>query len=73
MVVKNRGAASLLKRQFCKGHDIRQYHCLVHQEPLCGKVMKFNHTMSGCLIMNFIHKRGLHYHKFQEYTQGLML
>ena len=44
MVGKVAGAATLLEKFV--DHPILKYHCIIHQEALCGKTLNMQHVMS---------------------------
>ncbi len=46
MIGKKNEAIALLQRQVGDEHEIKQYHCVIHQQARCSKVLKFEHIMS---------------------------
>jgi hypothetical protein len=46
MIGKKNGAVALLQRQVGDEYEIKQYHCVIHQQALCSKVLKFEYVMS---------------------------
>lgn len=70
MMGKRNGAVALLQEY--SGVELKQYHCVLHQEALCAKVMKFDHVMKVVTsVVNFIRARGLKHRKFQEYLKEM--
>lgn len=70
MTGKRKGAVALLEAH--SGINVKQYHCVVHQEALCAKTMKFEHVMSVVTsTVNLIRARGLRHRKFQEYLREM--
>ena len=58
MVGKVSGAVTLLKRFV--GRHFLNYHCILRQESLCGKVMNLQHVMTPVIkCVNKIRARGL--------------
>jgi hypothetical protein len=58
MCGRNVGAAALVE-EFA-GKSITKYHCIVHQQVLCSKVLNYDHVMSVVTsVVNYIRSRGL--------------
>ena len=71
MVGKHKGVVSLLKKEIdARGisHDILvSFHCIVHQQSLCAKSVKFDHVVSVVTdCINFIKKRDLNNRIFKQ-------
>ena len=71
MVRKHKGMVSLLKKEMdARGirHDrLVSFHCIVHQQSLCTKSVKFDHVVSVVTdCINFIEKRDLNNHIFKH-------
>ena len=71
MVGKHKGMVSLLKKEInARGirHDrLVFFHCIVHQQTLCAKSVKFDHVISvDTSCINFIKKRDLNNRMFKQ-------
>uniref|UniRef100_A0A8C0GSN7 SPIN-DOC-like zinc-finger domain-containing protein n=1 Tax=Chelonoidis abingdonii TaxID=106734 RepID=A0A8C0GSN7_CHEAB len=69
MCGKNVGAISLLEEFI--GRQITKHHCIIHQQVLCSKVLKFEHVMSVVVsVVNYIRSRGLKHRTFRAFLEG---
>ena len=71
MVGKHKGLVSLLKKELDAKeirHDTLIFcHCIIHQQSLCAKSVKFDHVISVVTdCINFIKKRDLNNRIFKQ-------
>ena len=46
------------------------YHCIIHQEALCGKDLQMKHLMSSITrVVNFIKAKGLNHQQFKSFLE----
>ena len=49
------------------GHAIVSYHCIIHQQQLCAKVLNMKEVLTVVVeIINFIRARGLNHRQFKN-------
>ncbi|XP_065665475.1 general transcription factor II-I repeat domain-containing protein 2A-like [Hydra vulgaris] len=66
---KNIGFTALLKKSI--NHEIISYHCIIHQEQLCAKVLEMNNVMELVIhTVNFIRSRDLNHRQFKQLLEG---
>ena len=66
---KNIGFIALLKKSI--NHEIISYHCIIHQEQLCAKVLEMKNVMELVIhTVNFIRSRGLNHRQFKQLLEG---
>ena len=52
--------------------DITIFHCIIHQQNLCAKFLKFKHVMGPVIkAVNFIRARRLNHRQFQKFLDDL--
>ena len=54
------------------GHNqsLFEHHCIIHQEALCAKTLKFKNVMDFVFqSVNFIRSRGLKHRQFQKFLE----
>ena len=52
--------------------DIVVFHCIIHQENLCAKTLKFTHVIGPVSqAVNFIRARGFNHRQFQKFLDDL--
>ena len=52
--------------------DSSVFHCIIHQENLCAKSLKFEHVMSKVVSsINFIKSRALNHRQFKEFLEDV--
>ena len=72
MIGKVAGTATLL--EIFLGCPLLKYHCIIHQESLCGKTLNLQHVMLPVVkCVNKIRARGLNRREFREYCELLDL
>ena len=52
--------------------DVCVFHCILHQQNLCAKSLKFEHVMKKVVTcVNFIKSRALNHRQFQEFLEDV--
>ena len=53
---------------------LTEYHCIIHQETMCRKVLKIEHVITTeTQTLNFVRARGLYHRQFQFFTREINL
>ena len=74
MVGKKKGVSALTNEKVrgANGGQPMQFHCIIHQQALCGKVLNWRHVMSVVVSnVNFIKNHALNHHQFQTFLADL--
>ncbi|XP_060786769.1 general transcription factor II-I repeat domain-containing protein 2A-like [Neoarius graeffei] len=65
------GRMRVKMQENCTG-ELTAYHCLIHQETLCCKVLKMEEVMSTVTqTVNFIRAKGLNHRQFQSFLREI--
>lgn len=66
----NNGAVALLEKS--SGRQIIKYHCVIHLQVLCSKVLQLEHVMSVVVsIVNYIRGRALKHRTFRAFLEEI--
>ena len=76
MIGKDTGLAAQVKLHLneigLRGDAVNMYHCIIHQEALCSRVLKFDNIMKYVFTaVNFIHFRGLNHRQFRSFLEQI--
>jgi len=71
MAGSSNGLVSLLSKHLGSEHSkLVKFHCIIHQQNLCGKDLGFQNVMTLVTkTTNFIKSRGLNHHQFQSLVE----
>ncbi|KAI6652455.1 General transcription factor II-I repeat domain-containing protein 2A-like [Oopsacas minuta] len=66
MTGKHKGFVSLMLKSMTS--PVMAYHCIIHQEQLCAKILDMKHVMENVVnTVNFIRSKGLNHRQFQAF------
>lgn len=73
MVGEKNGFIGCLKKDIGdRAELLKHYHCIIHQEALCGKHLKFKEIMDFVVsTVNFIRARSLNHREFQVFLESI--
>ena len=76
MVGSRAGVSSLIKKELASNnvdmHNFTAFHCIIHQQNLCAKSVKFDHVMKKVVsTINFIKSRALNHRQFQQFLEDV--
>ena len=74
MVGKKKGVSALMNKKVLEanGGQPMQFHWIIHQQAVCGKVLNWRHVMSVVVSnVNFIKNHALNHHQFQTFLANL--
>ena len=72
MIGKDKGAVSLLLQAVDANQTVTQFHCLIHNQVLCLKVIEYDHVMKVVVnIVNSIRSRGLRHRQFRDFLNNI--
>ena len=74
MVGKKKGVSALMNEKVLEANGVQQmqFHCIINQQALCGKVLNWRHVMSVVVLnVNFIKNHSLNHRKFHTFLADL--
>ncbi|XP_029647136.1 general transcription factor II-I repeat domain-containing protein 2A-like [Octopus sinensis] len=76
MIGKEQGLRGFIQRKLeslnVSKDQILWYHCIIHQESLCSKIIKFDHVMDNVVkAVNFIRSRALNHRQFRNFLDEI--
>ena len=78
MVGSRAGVSSLIKKELASNTVMlictifTAFHCIIHQQNLCAKSVKFDHVMKKVVFtIKFVKSRALNHHQFQQFLEDV--
>ena len=74
MIGKQNGLVQLFFKHLGeRKYEMKQFHCIIHQQNLCGKELDFDHVMKVVVsTVNFIKSRSaLHHRQFKQFLDEI--
>ncbi|CAI9736530.1 general transcription factor II-I repeat domain-containing protein 2-like [Octopus vulgaris] len=76
MIGKKQGLRGFVQRKLeslnVSKDQLLWYHCIIHQESLCSKIIKFDHVMDNVVkAVNFIRSRALNHRQFRNFLDAI--
>ncbi|XP_069764237.1 general transcription factor II-I repeat domain-containing protein 2A-like [Narcine bancroftii] len=68
------GLVGRIREKMRENHagELTVYHCIIHEEALCGKALKMEHIMNTVTrVVNFIRAKGLNHRQFKSFLEEL--
>ncbi|XP_069777943.1 general transcription factor II-I repeat domain-containing protein 2A-like [Narcine bancroftii] len=68
------GLVGRIREKMWENHagELTVYHCIIHEEVLCGKALKAEHIMNTVTrVVTFIRAKGLNHRQFQSFLEEL--
>ncbi|XP_069774260.1 general transcription factor II-I repeat domain-containing protein 2A-like [Narcine bancroftii] len=74
MCGQKNGLVGRIREKMRENHagELTVYHCIIHEEALCGKALKMEHIMNTVTrVVNFIRAKGLNHRQFKSFLKEL--
>lgn len=74
MVGRFNGVCALVSKKVVESNAPAPYifHCIIHQQALCSKILRWRSVMDVIMsVINFIKRSGLNHRKFQHFLQEI--
>lgn len=74
MVGSKSGVVARIKEKILEvdAEPLMQFHCIIHQQALCSKILRFENVMSVVVsCVNFIRHHGLQHRQFQSFLSEI--
>ena len=70
MTGEKMGFVALLQKPIGNEQQLYRLHCIIHQDQLCAKLLRFKDIMAVVIkTVNFIISRGLNHRQFQDFLR----